>query len=91
MVKDYTSEHAWLEVEYYLGLTPESEESFQGLIDHLSLTFQSCETVSSLIADFYNQSQKVQETKDLFADELLVLVRKIVACKPNSSGRQTKH
>ena len=79
LVKDYTSEQARSEVEYYLGLTPEEEQSFQGLIDHLSLTFQSCETVSSLIADFYNQSQKTRETKDAFADELQILVRKIIA------------
>ena len=39
LVKDYISEHAWLEVEYYLGLTPKSEQSFQGLIDYLILTF----------------------------------------------------
>ena len=54
LVKDYTSKQARSEVEYYLGLIPEEEQSFQGLIDHLSLTFQSCKTVSSLIADFYN-------------------------------------
>ena len=82
LVKDYTSEHAWQEVEYYLGLTPKSEQSFQGLINHLSLAFQSSKMVRSLIADFYNQSQKAQETKDMFADELQVLVRKIVAHKP---------
>ena len=82
LVKDYTSEQARSEVEYYLGLTPEQEQSFQGLIDHLSLAFQSCETVSSLIADFYNQCQRTRETKDAFADELQVLVRKIIARKP---------
>ena len=82
LVKDYTSEQARGEVEYYLGLTPKEEQSFQGLIDHLSLAFQSCKMVSSLIADFYNQSQKIWETKDVFADELQVLVRKIVAQKP---------
>ena len=81
-MRDYTSEHARSEVEYYLGLTPKEEQSFQGLIDHLRLAFQSCETVSSLIADFYNWSQKIQETEDAFADELQVLVRKIVAQKP---------
>ena len=59
LVKDYTSEQARSEVEYYLGLTPKEEQSFQGLIDHLSLAFQSCKMVSSLIADFYNQSQKI--------------------------------
>ena len=79
LVKDYTSEQARSEVEYYLGLSPKEEQSFQGLIDHLSLAFQLCEMVSSLIADFYNQSQKIWETEDAFADELQVLVRKIVA------------
>ena len=59
LVKDYTSEQARSEVEYYLGLTPEEEQSFQGLIDHLSLAFQSCKMVSFLIADFYNWSQKI--------------------------------
>ena len=82
MVKDYTSEQARSEVEYYLGLTLKEEQSFQGLIDHLSLAFQSCETVSSLIADFYHQSQKILETEDAFADKLQVPVRKIVAQKP---------
>ena len=40
MVKDYTLDHAQLEVEYYLGLTSKSKQSFQGLIDHFSLAFQ---------------------------------------------------
>ena len=62
LVKDYTSEHAWLEIEHYLSLTPKSGKSFQGLIDHLSLTFQSGETVSSLIVEFYNWSQTAHET-----------------------------
>ena len=94
LVKDYTSEHAQLKVEYYLGLTPESEQSFQGLIDHLSLAFQSCETVSSLIVDFYNKSQKAQETENMFADKLQLLVRKFVACKPkfiSKANQALKH
>ena len=73
LVKDFTSEHAQPEVEYYLGLPPKIK-SFQGLIDHLSFMFQSCQTVSSLIGDFYNQFQKACEIKDMFADELQVLV-----------------
>ena len=77
LVKDYTSEQARSEVEYYLGLTPKDEQSFQGLIDLLSLMFQSCKTVSSLIADFYNWFQKTRETEDAFADELQILVQKI--------------
>ena len=94
LVKDYTSEQARSEVEYYLGLTPEEEQSFQGPIDHLSLAFQSCKMVSSLIADFYNWPQKTWETEDTFADKLQVLVRKIVGQKPEfiSDANQTlKH
>ena len=94
LVKDYTSEQARSEVEYYLGLTPKEEQSFQGLINHLSLTFQSCETVSPLIADFYNWFQKTRETKDTFADELQILVRKIVAQKPefiHEANQALKH
>ena len=86
LVKDYTLEQARSEVEYSLGLNPKDEQSFQGLIDHLSLMFQSWEMVSSLIAYFYNLSQKTQETEDAFADELQVLVRKIVAQKPESKS-----
>ena len=94
LVKDYTSKQARIEVEYYLGLTPEEEQSFQGLIDHLSLAFQSCKTVSSLIADFYNQSQKIRETEDAFADELQILDRKIIARKPkfiSEANQALKH
>ena len=94
LVKDYTSEQARSEVEYYLGLTPEEEQSFQGLIDHWSLAFQSCETVSSLIADFYNRFQKTRETEDAFADELQILVQKIVAQKPkfiHEANQALKH
>ena len=82
LVKDYTSEQVRSKVEYYSGLIPKEEQSFQGLIDHLSLAFQSCKMAHSLIADFYNWSQKTHETEDAFADELQVLVQKIVAQKP---------
>ena len=34
LVKDYTSKHAWLEVEYYLGLTPNTDRSF---VPHISI------------------------------------------------------
>ena len=81
-MKDYTLEQGQSEVEYNLGLTPKCEQSFQGLIDHLSLAFQSCKMVSFLTADFYNQSQKARETEDMFVDEMKVLVRKTVAHKP---------
>ena len=62
------------------GLDP--SKVISPLRDHPSLPFQSCEMVNSLIRDFYNWSQKARETKVIFADELQILVKKIVACKP---------
>ena len=73
---DSTVEHACLEVEYYLGLTPKDEQSFQGLVDHLSLDFQSCKAVSSL-----------RESEDIFIDKLQTLMYKIVALKPEFLGK----
>ena len=77
------------EVEYFLGLIPESKQSFQGLIDHVSLKFQSCETASSLIGDFYNQSQNC-ETEYMFVGELQVLMRKIMAQKSEFLGEENQ-
>ena len=77
-------------MEYFLGLTPKEEQSFQGLIDHLSLAFQSCKMVSSLIADFYNQSQKIEETKDAFADELKSWFKKLWLKSLNLKVRPTQ-
>ena len=61
-------------------------KSFQGLTDHLSLTIWSCKTVSSLIEDFYNWPQKSGEAEDASADDLQILVCKIVAHKPEFLG-----
>ena len=73
-----------------MGLPPKSKQSFQGLTDHLCLAFLSCDTASSLIGAVYNQSQKASEIKDVFADELQILVRKIVAHKPEFLGKENQ-
>ena len=44
--------------------------------------FQSGETVSKLISDFYGWAQKKNESEDVFADDLQVLVQKIIGRKP---------
>ena len=44
LVKDFTAEHAWDEVESYLGLFIEEDQSFEGLVEHLQDAFQSGET-----------------------------------------------
>ena len=79
LVKDFTTEHAWDEVEFYMVMMAEEDQSFKGLIDHLHDTFQSGESLSELISDFYGQSQKAREIKDTFADNLQVCARKIIA------------
>ena len=79
VVKNYTSKACTGQGRILFGHDPQSRQSFQGLIDHLSLMFQSSKAVSFLIGDFYKWSQKAQETEDTYTDELQVLVRKIVA------------
>ena len=41
-----------------MGMMAEEDQSFEGLIDHLCNAFQSGETLSELISNFYGQSQK---------------------------------
>ena len=52
------------------------QQSFWGLLDHLQNVFQSWETLSKLISDFYSQAQKNWEVKAAFASDLQVLARK---------------
>ena len=66
-----------------MGMVDEEDQSFEGLIDHLHDAFQSGETLSELISDFYGWSQKTRETEDTFADDLQVLARKIIVQKPS--------
>ena len=83
LVKDFTHERACNEVEFYMGMIVDDQQSFDGLVNHLKNAFQLGETVSELISDFYGQSQKKNELEDAFADDLQILVRKIIAHKPS--------
>ena len=79
LVKDFTADRARDEVEFYMGMIADDQQSFDGLVNHLKNAFQSGETVSELISDFYGRSQKKNESEDAFADDLQILVRKIIA------------
>ena len=81
LVKDFTAERACHEVEFYMGMVTEEQQTFEGLIQHLNNAFQSGKTTSKLISDFYGQAQKKNESKEAFADELQILVCKIIARK----------
>ena len=83
LVKDFTAERARDEVEFYMGMIVDDQQSFDGLVNHLKHAFQSGETVSKLISDFYSRHQKKNELEDAFADDLQILVRKIIAHKPS--------
>ena len=82
LIKDFTAEHAHNEVEFYMGMVTEEQQMFEGLIQHLKNAFQSGETISELISNFYSQAQKKSESEDAFTDELQVLFWKIIARKP---------
>ena len=79
LVKDFTADRARNEVEFYMGMIADEQQSFDGLVTHLKNAFQSGETVSELISDFYGRSQQKNELDDAFADNLQILVQKIIA------------
>ena len=60
----------------------EDQQTSEGLIQHLKKVFQSGETISKLISNFYSHAQKKNESEDVFADNLQVIVQKIIARKP---------
>ena len=82
LVKDFAAEHARNEVEFYMGMVTDDQQTFEGLIQHLKNAFQSRETTSKLISDFYARAQKKNESQEAFADDLQILVCKIIARKP---------
>ena len=72
-----------MRVEFYMGMIADDQQSFDGLVNHLKHAFQSGETVSELISDFYSHHQRKNESEDAFMDDLQILVRKIIAGKPS--------
>ena len=83
LVKDFTADRARNEVEFFMGMIADEQQSFDGLVNHLKNAFQLGETVSELISNFYGRSQKKKESEDAFTDDLQILVRKIIARKPS--------
>ena len=82
LIKDFTAECAHNKVEFYMGMVAEEQQTFEGLVQHLKNAFQSRETISKLISDFYGWAQKKSKSEDAFVDNLQVLVQKIIARKP---------
>ena len=82
LVTDFTAEHVCKKVEFYMGMVADDQQTFEGLIQHLKNAFQSGETTSELISNFYARAQKKNESEEAFADDLQILVCKIIARKP---------
>ena len=77
-----------------MGMTADDQQTIDGLVNHLKNAFQSGETMSELISDFYSCHQKRNESEDVFANDLQILVRKIITHKPAfraEANKQLKH
>ena len=68
LIKDFTPERACNEVEFYMGMVMDEQQTFEGLVQHLKNAFQSSKTTSELISDFYARAQKKNESEQAFAD-----------------------
>ena len=82
MVNDFTTKHAQDKVDYYMGMVAEEQSIFEGLVEHM----QDADNQDNTWQDnqrSYGQSQKTQETKDAFTNDLQVLSRKIIVWKPS--------
>ena len=73
LVIDFTAENACNEVEFYMGMVTENQQTFEGLVQHLKNAFQFGDTIDEL-SDFYGWAQKNNESEAIFADDLQVLV-----------------
>ena len=58
LVKDFTAECAHDKVEFYIGMVVEDQQIFEGLMNQLKSVLQSGKTISNLINDSYDSSQK---------------------------------
>ena len=80
LIKDYTSDNVRGAVEFYLDTN--STWNYKALIEHLWTSFETGESFSSLVGDFYSWSQCNKETEDQFTDELQVFSRKVLSICP---------
>ena len=82
LIKDKMAESARQEVKFQLDLCG-SDILYQDLLKHLSIAFQGGKDEANLLAKFYGRGQKAKELEEAFADELQILVHKIISKKPD--------
>ena len=79
LVKDFTAEGAHNGIEFYFSMIVDDQQTFDGLGSHLKCAFQSGETVSELISNFYGQQQRKNESEDVFVDDLQILLEGLLS------------
>ena len=82
LAKDFTAERSCNEVEFYMCMIVDDQQTFDGLINNLKNAFQSGETVSELISNFYSWHERKNESEDIFAEDLQIHIRKNIPFKP---------
>ena len=73
LIRDFTAEYAHDEVQFYMWMVLEDQQTFEGLVQHLKNSFLVWQN-HQLISDFHDWAQKKNESEDMFADDLQVLV-----------------
>ena len=94
MVMAFTAERACNEVEFYMGMIVDDQQTFDGLVNHLKSAFQLGKTISKLISDFYGWHQRKNESENVFPDDLQILITMIISHKPSfraEANEQMKH
>ena len=57
-------------LNFYIDMSPTSQQHYYDLINHLKDTFQTSETFTSVVSNVYSHKQKGQKMEDNFGDEL---------------------
>ena len=81
LIKDFTAEHACSEVEFYMGMGVEEQQTFEGLIQHLKNAFQSGKTIMSWSMISTAGPRRRMSLKMALQMTFQVLVQKIIARK----------
>ena len=76
LVNDFMTKHANGADKFYLDTN--EAWNYSKLIEHLRTSFESDKNFNSILSDFYGQYLKLKQTKDQFANELQLLVRKVI-------------
>ena len=80
LIKEQTLDNARHEVKFQLNLCG-GNITYQDLLQHLGITFQGGDDEANILVEFYRRCQYAKESEESFADELQLLVRKVISKK----------